>query len=98
MFRKDLIPLLLDKLLTVPELARELAEPPKDIANDFKHLTRSLKHTEYAAVIVPAECRKCGFEFSNDKLLKPSKCPKCNSTWLHAPQIGIRLAAAPRDE
>ncbi len=91
MFRKDLIDLLFNKLLTVPELAREVGEPPKNVANDFKHLIRSLKHTPYVHVIVPAECRKCGFEFSNDKLLKPSKCPECDSTWLHAPQIGIRL-------
>jgi predicted Zn-ribbon and HTH transcriptional regulator len=90
MFRKDLVELLLDQLVTVPQLAREVGEPPKDIASDFKHLIRSLKHTAYEPVIIPAECRKCGFEFSNDKLLKPSKCPQCNSTWIHAPQIGIR--------
>ena len=93
MFRKDLIDLLLDKLVTVPQLGRELGEPPKDIASDFKHLIRSLKHTDYEPVIIPAECRKCGFEFSNDKLLKPSKCPKCSGTWIHAPQIGVRRAA-----
>lgn len=90
MFRKDLIDLLLDKLITVPELAREVGEPPKNVASDFKHLIRSLKHTPYEPVIVAAECRKCGFEFSEEKLLKPSKCPKCNSTWIYAPEIGIR--------
>ena len=93
MFRRDLIRLLLDKLVTVPQLAHELGEPPKDIANDFKHLMRSLKHTEYVPVVVPAECRKCGFEFSDDKLLKPSRCPQCKGTWIHAPQIGVRLAS-----
>ena len=92
MLRRDLIPLLLDKLITVPQLARELGQPPKEVASDFKHLIRSLKHTEYEPVIVPAECRKCGFEFSEDKLLKPSKCPKCESTWIYPPEIGVRKA------
>ena len=95
-YRKDLIARLLDKLVTVPQLAREVGEPPKDVANDFKHLVRSLKHTEYVPVIVPAECRKCGFEFSEEKLLKPSRCPQCKGTWIHAPQIGVRLASTER--
>ena len=95
MLRRDLIQLLLDKLITVPQLARELGLPPKDVASDFKHLIRSLKHTEFEPVIVPAECRKCGFEFSEDKLLKPSKCPKCAGTWIYPPQIGVRVAQKP---
>jgi transcriptional regulator len=92
MFRRDLIQLLMDKVVTIPQLAREIGEPPKDVAADFKHLIRSLKHTEFEPVIVPAECRKCGFEFSEDKLLKPSKCPKCAGTWIYPPQIGVRKA------
>ena len=92
MLRRDLIQVLLDRVVTVPQLARELGQPPKDVASDFKHLIRSLKHTEFEPVIVPAECRKCGFEFSEDKLLKPSKCPKCDGTWIYPPQIGVRKA------
>ena len=88
--RRDLIGLLLGKVVTVPELARELGQAPKDVAGDFTHLIRSMKHTEFEPVIVPAECRKCGFEFSEDKLLKPSKCPKCDGTWIYAPQIGVK--------
>jgi hypothetical protein len=37
----------------------------------------------------PARCRSCGFEFSVEKLSKPSKCPECHSTWLQEPRIGI---------
>jgi predicted Zn-ribbon and HTH transcriptional regulator len=92
MFRRDLIDLLMNKVMTVPQLAREVGEAPKDVASDFRHLVQSLRHTEFEPVIVPAECRKCGFEFSEDKLLKPSKCPKCNSTWIYPPQIGVRVA------
>src|SRR2546425_2103201 len=41
-------------------------------------------------VIEPARCRACGFEFSESKLNKPSKCPKCHSTWVLEPKIGIK--------
>ena len=94
MFRRDLIHVLLDRSLTLPQIAREMGEPLKDVEDALRHLLRSLKHTEYVAEVVPAECRKCEFEFSTEKLLKPSKCPKCYSTWIYPPQIGIRVKPA----
>ena len=90
MFRKDLIPLLLDHPLSVTQIARLVAESPKDIEADLQHLLRSLKHTDYVAVVTPAECRKCGLEFATTKLRKPSKCPECQSTWVAEPIIAIR--------
>jgi len=92
MFRKDLIPLLLDHPLSVAQIARQVRESPKDIAADLEHLFRSLKNTDYRASITPAVCRKCGFEFGSDKLQKPSRCPKCKSTWLEEPLIQILTA------
>jgi predicted Zn-ribbon and HTH transcriptional regulator len=95
MFRKDLIDLLLDNLMTVTQIARKVDESPGQVADDLNHLFRSLKHTEYRAVIEPARCRACGFEFSEGKLNKPSKCPECRSTWVLEPKIGI--AQKPED-
>lgn len=94
MFRKDLIDLLLDKFMSVPQIAHFVGESPKNVAEDLRHLILSLKHTEYSVLVIPAECRKCGFEFSTDKLRKPSKCPQCYSTWISGPEIGIRLVPA----
>ena len=92
MFRKDLIPLLLDNPLSVAQIARLVREQPRDIEADLLHLLKSLKHTEYSAIIEPARCRKCGFEFDPGRLAKPSKCPKCKSTWILEPRVGIRTA------
>ena len=89
MFRKDLIDLLLGNAMTVNQIARAVDEPPKRIIDDLNHILRSLKHTEYRAIIEPARCRACGFEFSEWKLNKPPKCPECHSTWLQEPRIGI---------
>src|SRR5690242_8955903 len=89
MLRKDLIDLLLGNPMTVPQIARLVDEPPGHVADDLNHLFRSLKHTNYKALVEPARCRACGFEFSAAKLSKPSKCPECHSTWILEPKIGI---------
>jgi transcriptional regulator len=93
MFRKDLIHLLLHNPMALTQIARQVDESPGQIADDLNHLLRSLKHTEYKAVIEPARCRACGFEFSEGKLNKPSKCPECHSTWVQEPKIGIEQKA-----
>ncbi len=89
MFRKDLIDILLRNPLSVSQIARLVDESPSRVADDLSHLLRSLKHTEYKAIVEPARCRACGFEFSQVKLTKPSKCPECKSTWIQEPKIGI---------
>ena len=89
MFRKQLITLLLNNPMSVAQIADSVGEPPARIADDLNHLFRSLKHTEYKAIIEPAQCRACGFEFSEEKLRKPSKCPECRGTWLSEPRITI---------
>ncbi len=90
MFRKDLITLLLGNPMGVSQIAREVKEQPSQVADDLEHLLRSLKHSDYRAAIEPARCRACGFEFSEAKLTKPSKCPECHSTWVLEPKVGIR--------
>ncbi|MDX1953622.1 MAG: transcriptional regulator [Verrucomicrobiota bacterium] len=89
MFRKDLIPLLLQQSMTVSEIARWADQPPGEVLDDIEHLLRSIKHTEYRPVVEVAACKKCGFQFSPDKLRKPSKCPECKSTWLTEPRVRL---------
>lgn len=89
MFRRDLIDLLLGKPMSVTQIARTVKEAPSQVADDMEHLFRSLKHTDYRAAIAPARCRACGFEFSEAKLTKPSKCPECHSTWILEPKISV---------
>ena len=89
MFRKDLLDLLHNNPMSVTQIARLVGETPGDVADDLGHLLLSLKHTEYSATVMPASCRKCGFEFDGDKLRKPSKCPSCHSTWLSEPRVSI---------
>ncbi len=71
------------------QIARLVDESPGQVADDLNHLPRSLKHTDYKAVVEPARCRSCGFEFSIEKLSKPSACPECHGTWLQQLKISI---------
>jgi predicted Zn-ribbon and HTH transcriptional regulator len=89
MFRKELIPLLHNNPLRLSEIARLCDIPLKDVADDVRHLHKTLKKSAYRIAVTPAECRKCGFVFSTEKLLKPSKCPQCRSTWLEEPVVQI---------
>jgi predicted Zn-ribbon and HTH transcriptional regulator len=87
--------MLLGNPMTVIQIARLVDESPRGVADDLNHLLRSLKHTEYKAVVEPARCRACGFQFSEGKLTKPSKCPECKSTWVQEPKIGIESKTPP---
>ncbi|MGV3774713.1 MAG: transcriptional regulator [Verrucomicrobiales bacterium] len=98
MFRKDLIPLLHGRSLTLREIAHLADQKMSDTEEDLKHLFRSLKHTDAVAQVEPALCKKCGFEFGPDKLHKPSKCPKCHATWLSEPRITIRQGSSSKKE
>jgi predicted Zn-ribbon and HTH transcriptional regulator len=89
MFRKDLITVLLDNPLRLSEIARLYDVPIKEVLDDVKHLRKTLKQSAYRLDVTPAECRKCGFVFSTEKLSKPSKCPQCRSTWLEEPVVQI---------
>jgi predicted Zn-ribbon and HTH transcriptional regulator len=81
--------MLLNHPMTVTEISRIEEQPGSDTVEDLEHLLKSLKHTEFIPVVESATCRKCGFEFSSDKLRKPSKCPKCKSTWVTEPRISV---------
>lgn len=94
MFRKDLIPLLHHHPLRPSEVARLCDVPLKEIADALKHLRKTLKKSDYRLEVTPAQCRKCDFVFSTDKLLKPSKCPHCRSTWLDEPVLCITEASS----
>jgi hypothetical protein len=88
-FRRDLLTLLTDQPRSVSSLARDLGLSRRDVEDDLRHLIRSARASGHAIVIEPARCRACGFTFSEDKLMKPGKCPACRGTRLYEAQIRI---------
>jgi predicted Zn-ribbon and HTH transcriptional regulator len=87
--RKDLLTLLSAQPRSVSSLARDLGLRKGDIADDLQHALRSARAAGHQVIVIPARCRSCGFIFEEEKLSKPSKCPRCRGTRLYEPQIGI---------
>ncbi|MHC4955168.1 MAG: hypothetical protein ACYTGZ_15035, partial [Planctomycetota bacterium] len=75
--------------MSVAEIAHLYKAKPRDIAEDIQHLQRSLKRDGYRLLIEPAHCRKCEFVFHADKLLKPSRCPRCRGSWIAEPRVRV---------
>jgi transcriptional regulator len=87
--RKTLLELLSREARSASALARELGLKRGDVEEDLRHAIRSARASGHQVVVVPAKCRSCGFEFGEDKLTKPGKCPVCRGTRLHEAQIRV---------
>ena len=88
-FRRHLLDLLTGEPRSVSSLARELGLQRGDIEEDLRHMIRSARAQGHRVVIVPARCRACGFEFGEDKLSKPGKCPACRASRIFEAQIQV---------
>jgi predicted Zn-ribbon and HTH transcriptional regulator len=75
--------------MTVREIGRAVRLMPKEVEDDLHHLVKSLEHSDRKLDVECARCRKCGFEFREDKLTKPSRCPECHSTWIEEPRVRV---------
>ena len=83
--RQEIIGLLRIHSLTIGALSKEVGKAEKEI---FEHLKQIQKSTNLK--ITAAECGSCGYVFKNrERLNKPSKCPKCRSTFIEEPLYSI---------
>jgi predicted Zn-ribbon and HTH transcriptional regulator len=89
--RRHLLELLTSEPRSVSSLARELGLRRGDVEEDLRHMIRSARAQGHRIVIVPARCRTCGFEFGEDKLAKPGKCPKCRGSRIFEAQIQVEV-------
>ena len=91
-FRRDLLKLLTVEPRSVSSIARNLGLSRRDVEEDLRHVIRSARAAGHRIIIEPARCRSCGFVFSEDKLIKPGKCPACRGTRLFEAQIWIEAS------
>jgi predicted Zn-ribbon and HTH transcriptional regulator len=91
-FRRDLLTLLTIEPRSVSSIARDLGLSRRDVEDDLRHVIRSARAAGHRIIVEPARCRSCGFLFSEDKLVKPGKCPACRGTRLYEAQIRIELS------
>jgi hypothetical protein len=86
-FRKELLALLSDQPRSASSLARELGLARSEIEEDLRHTIRSARTAGYRVQVLPARCKSCGFEFNEDRLTKPGKCPACKCSRIYEAQI-----------
>lgn len=92
--RERLIKILLESKepLTIHQL-QSLAQTelePNELYEELEHVRKTLKRMGYRLVIVPATCKKCGYQFTDrEKLKKPSRCPRCKSERIEPPRFYV---------
>jgi len=88
-FRRHLIDLLSYEPRSVSWLARELGMTRGDVEDHLRHALRSARAAGHDIAVIPARCKSCDFVFSEEKLVKPGRCPACKATRLYEPMIRI---------
>ena len=79
--------------LTAAQLGERLGVREREVVGHLEHLVRSLDHAGKRLVIIPAECRACGFVFrKRERLGRPSACPQCRATWVEPPRFRVVAA------
>ena len=89
-FRRDLLKAVTLEPRSASSIARELGLKRAEIEEDLRHMIRSARASGHHVVVDPARCRRCGFDFGEDKLSKPGKCPACRGTWIEEARIHVR--------
>ncbi len=87
--RTDLMTLLAKEPRSVSSLARELRLPKGDVEHHLRHMLRSARAAGHDVIVEPAVCRACGFQFGEEKLTKPGKCPQCRGSRIIEAQIRL---------
>jgi predicted Zn-ribbon and HTH transcriptional regulator len=88
--RQEIIAELLQGLRSARDLSAAVGIPEREVCNHLEHIQRSIALSGRHLVILPAECKKCGFVFAKrEKLKRPGKCPLCKGESIHEPLFSI---------
>jgi transcriptional regulator len=89
--RQQIIALLRVRPWEAGGLSHALGISQRQVESHLTHVRKSVEAHGERMVIVPAQCRDCGFEFAErTRTTKPSRCPKCKSEQLAPPVFEIQ--------
>ena len=88
--RQEIISVLTGRTLSAREISAEVGISEKEVVDHLGHIRIAVRKSRERLMIIPAECKKCGFRFKKrERLNKPGKCPICRSQQIQEPRFSI---------
>ncbi|MGW8272330.1 MAG: transcriptional regulator [Thermodesulfovibrionales bacterium] len=88
--RHQIVSALRGRTLSARDISQEVRIAEREVYDHLEHIRKSLSRKDRALVVVPARCRKCGFEFRKRERLKaPGKCPVCRGESIEDPLFSV---------
>jgi len=88
--RQEIISALMERALSVREISAEVRISEKEVVDHLEHIRIAVRKSKGRLLIIPAECKKCGFKFKKrERLTKPGKCPICRNKYIQEPHFSI---------
>ncbi len=90
--RQQIMAVLERNELSAKDISGEVRISEKEVYEHLYHIQKSIhKSKDFSLVVIPAECKKCGFVYTKrDRLKKPGKCPVCRGQAIREPLFAIR--------
>jgi predicted Zn-ribbon and HTH transcriptional regulator len=88
--RQALKALLREHDRSVRELSQLLSLSEKEVLDHLHHIAKA-PGLNFQFIIIPAQCRHCGFVFKKRERLKtPSRCPICRQSSIARPRYALK--------
>lgn len=88
--RQEIIAALVDGPCSARDLSAEVGIPEREVAAHLEHIKKTIALSGRRLVVMPAECKKCGFVFiKREKLKRPGKCPVRRGESIREPRFVI---------
>jgi predicted Zn-ribbon and HTH transcriptional regulator len=89
-FRQEIISVLVEKAMAAREISAEVGISEKEVVEHLEHIRIASRKSKERLMIIPAECKNCGFKFKKrERLNKPGKCPICRHKYIKEPYFFI---------
>jgi predicted Zn-ribbon and HTH transcriptional regulator len=88
--RRHIMTFLREQERDARDLSEALGLKEKEVYEHLVHVERSVAAAGGKFIVIPSQCRLCGYVFENRRrLTRPSRCPQCKRSKLQNPFFRI---------
>ncbi len=88
--RQEITAALSESPCSARDLSALVSIPEREVAGHLEHIRKTLASAGKHLLMIPAECKKCGFVFAKrEKLTRPGKCPVCKGESIREPLFSV---------